>query len=520
MEMSFSASMFDGHVTSQDLNDVIHSTSMLYASDSFNGNSLESLDSSLETSSFVIGESVTETPIDFTSETEVSSINPSSSIVDIMSTSMPIPKPDVKATGETVYQDQGNLTFICTVDNYHNFTSINLEYDGVIIFNMTGNDHGFEDSEWTLVQTTNDETLTLAATYNNPTCEDTEKSFRCSVNGDWGVVEDSTSSVVKVKPGIPEIYLPIKFIENEDTGGDIYCSVDKGVPAATVSWSVEFVEEDPNDFSVLTTINSNKTCSNIVKSSIRRKFDKSWHNASLCCTATQDQITTSTCKKLYIIPADYCVGKEDKLYDHPYDDCYLFIQCGTNITYINTCGASSRFCFNENTQGCTDAVATTTDPNFVDDPYSCEGKPNYAYIPVEGSCKNYTRCVHGEKKTEVCSGDSYFVATPENQNIVCDRGIDNAYCKRSGIQSTEATTTDPNFVDDPYSCEGKPNYAYIPVEGSCKNYTRCVHGEKKTEVCAGDTYFVATPKNQNIVCDRGIDNAYCKRSGIQSTESP
>ncbi|KAK6195765.1 hypothetical protein SNE40_001123 [Patella caerulea] len=105
------------------------------------------------------------------------------------------------------------------------------------------------------------------------------------------------------------------------------------------------------------------------------------------------------------------------------------------------------------------------------------------------------------KPTELCpnlmrSKFSYtFDQTWDKSKLCCNMIQDNT-------KASKCTVLD---LDDPYSCVGKPEASYIPVQDSCTWYNWCVNGIAHLQQCQGKTYFTVAQD----ICTYNKDEAYC-----------
>ncbi|XP_050403231.1 uncharacterized protein LOC126819291 [Patella vulgata] len=386
-----------------------------------------------------LGMQTSESSVNVIATTEISSVistseiavtpSPSlspSSTQDIEMSSTFIPVITVRDT--LIYQNEDNLTLGCNITNTENFTQIIFDVNGVEA-GMITRDQTEIEPQWTFRNESNSDKQIYLMTLEEPNCTHSG-NYTCSIGGDWGVVQQTATIEVRVAPGEPVIAFPDQIVENRILRQNITCSVDAGIPASMVTWSVEFQDGQQFqnfNFNPTEKTNSSESCTNKHVSSFISTFNISWHNSSLCCNVDQGSRRTSTCKHLFVVPSDYCNNRTDGIYDHPYDDCYLYVSCGGGTVYISNCGKSGAFCFDEQAKSCSRAAPTTTiDPSQASDPYSCNGKINFSYIPVRGSCTEYMRCVNSDQFPGVCPGTTYFYDTEPDQT--CTNDISQAYC--------------------------------------------------------------------------------------------
>ncbi|XP_050391193.2 uncharacterized protein LOC126810235 [Patella vulgata] len=312
-----------------------------------------------------------------------------------------------------MYQDEGNLTLGCNISNVDHFTRIIFNVNGIEAGKITGDIIEIQP-QWTFRNESNSDKQIYLMSLEEPNCTHSG-NYTCSIGGDWGVVQQTATIEVRVASEVPVVTIPDEVVEDKLLKQKIICSVDIGIPASMVTWSAEFQDGrkfENFNFNPTQETNSSESCINKHVSSFITTFNISWHNSSLFCNVDQGSRKTSLCKHIFVVPGDYCSNKTDGLYDHPYDDCYQYVQCFNGIIYINNCNKAGVYCFNEASQSYTQPRATTTmDPSQASDPYSCNGKINFSYIPVRGSCTEYMRCVNSVQFPDVCRGTSYFFNT-------------------------------------------------------------------------------------------------------------
>ncbi|KAK6195795.1 hypothetical protein SNE40_001150 [Patella caerulea] len=360
-----------------------------------------------------------------TFETPSPSLSPSST-QDIEMSSTFIPVITVRDT--SIYQNEDNLTLGCNITNAENFTQIIFDVNSVEVGKITRDLIEIEP-HWTFRNESNSDKQIYLMALEEANCTHSG-NYTCSIGGDWGVVQQTATIQVRVAPGEPVVTFPDEVVEDRLLKQSITCSVDAGIPVSVVTWSVEFQDGrkiENFNFNPTEETNSSESCTNKHVSSFISTFNISWHNSSLCCNVDQGSRRTSICEHLFVLPSGYCNNRTDRLYDHPYDDCYVYVQCSLGTVYIGSCLKGGAFCFDEQSQSCSRAAPTTTiDPSQASDPYSCDGKINFSYIPVRGSCKKYIRCVHDDQIPGACAGSSYFYDTEPGQ--ICTNDINQAYC--------------------------------------------------------------------------------------------
>ncbi|KAK3601887.1 hypothetical protein CHS0354_041821 [Potamilus streckersoni] len=94
-------------------------------------------------------------------------------------------------------------------------------------------------------------------------------------------------------------------------------------------------------------------------------FNMSWNGSAIRCAvknARTNEIMRSSLHILKVISENYCVGKGNNLYPHPYE-CQKFIRCEASQVYaVFACGSNQCFGVNEIIAG---GCTFCNDPNLI-----------------------------------------------------------------------------------------------------------------------------------------------------------
>lgn len=172
-----------------------------------------------------------------------------------------------------------------------------------------------------------------------------------------------------------------------------------------------------------------------------------------------------------------CDDVDDFAYiPHP-DSCSEFFQCFDNFPYLLSCPRGLYFSPERNT--CITEYCRSPEPTLPPPPpqnVTCEGVPNFEFIPSMESCTEYYQCVN----------ETAF-------RLACPRGLYFDVRSRSCMYSHEAEcalyppATPPPPVET--SCVGRPNFSFIPSPVSCPEYYQCINDVGYRMQCPRGLYF-------------------------------
>lgn len=172
-----------------------------------------------------------------------------------------------------------------------------------------------------------------------------------------------------------------------------------------------------------------------------------------------------------------CDGVNDFDYiPHP-DSCSEYFQCFGNYPYLLSCPRGLYFSPERNT--CIEEYCRATQPPPVSPPpqnVTCEGVPNFGFIPSMESCTEYYQCIDSTPFRLACPRGLYF-------------DVPSRSCTYPSIAECALypPPTPPPPVDT--SCVGRENFSFVPSPMSCPEYYQCIDDVGYRMQCPRGLYF-------------------------------
>ncbi|XP_071085859.1 uncharacterized protein [Haliotis cracherodii] len=277
------------------------------------------------------------------------------------------------------------------------------QFRAIAGFTSDGNNNVFLSQGLSSSRYNDTNTTTFIITFDNITCQQ-DTTYLCAANFATASINDFGRLKVTLPPQPPIVTYPGDIQENARvtltceatviaTDGDLYWAIKR--PGETTFLRYDF----PDD----TRAESSGDCTKTITHTLTTTFNTSFNGTEVRCQSSNPDDVSSS-KTLLIVPSNLCDPyPANSLVTHPYD-CNKYITCIPGARLTQSCPGT--LCFDQGIRQC---VENTSNQGTADnDPFSCDGKTNGAYIPWRDSCTKYAWCVNGQPIEQTCATGTFY----------------------------------------------------------------------------------------------------------------